>query len=520
MLSILRAVASLAAGLALASTSFGAWTAAKKPEGGVDISRDGKPVAHFVFGDSELKPYLHLFGPNGELLTEWSADQQFPHHRGIFIGWNKIQSDLGSDDLWHLRRSETLKVRSVETRASATGAVIHATVEWRSAKKDAAGDSLLLLEERILDISQSKDGTTQVDARFTLKAARDLKLDGDLQHAGIHFRGSKELSKREAETKYLWEPPLPGPGGKVASPDLKWCRLIFPIGNNWFTATEFNAPGNPVEELSWRAYGRFGFFFKQSLKRDETLTVNYRFLVAPHDNSGEEKQRQQIGAEYKKYATSSRYEVRTRHDPNGIGKFYLGREIAHVMGHQGADWLERPERAQEENPDKMVELLGLKPGDHVADIGAGTGYITWRMAKKVGPEGKVSAVEIQQEMLDLLIPRMKERGLNNVVPVLGGESDPKLPPNSIDLAIMVDVYHELSEPAEMMENLVAALKPGGRIAFVEFRAEDPNVPIKSVHKMTEAQIRKEAAAAGLEWEKTIPDLPWQHLVIARKPMKP
>jgi len=213
------------------------------------------------------------------------------------------------------------------------------------------------------------------------------------------------------------------------------------------------------------------------------------------------------------------YETRQERaiDPNGINKFYLGRQIAHVMGHQAADWLERPERVDEEKPDRMVELLELKPGEAVADIGAGTGYLSWRMARKVGEKGKVFAVEIQQEMLDLLGGKMKERGVANVVPVLGTISDPKLPENSVDLAIMVDVYHEFSHPKEMMEGIVRALKPGGRVAFVEFRAEDPAVPIKHVHKMSEAQVKKEAEAAGLKWEKTIGELPWQHLIIARKP---
>jgi len=219
------------------------------------------------------------------------------------------------------------------------------------------------------------------------------------------------------------------------------------------------------------------------------------------------------------FAAETRYETRAQHDPNGIGKFYMGREIAHVMGHQGADWLERPERAEEEKPDKMIDLLGLKPGQMVADIGAGTGYISWRMAQKITPNGKVYGVDIQQEMLDLLAKNMKERGITKVVGVLGTETDPKLPPSSTDLVIMVDVYHEFSEPYEMMTNIVNALKPGGRVAFVEYRAEDPDVPIKLVHKMSEAQVKKEAAAVGLEWEKTIGDLPRQHLILVRKPSK-
>jgi SAM-dependent methyltransferase len=213
----------------------------------------------------------------------------------------------------------------------------------------------------------------------------------------------------------------------------------------------------------------------------------------------------------------ARYETRAIHDPDGIGKFYMGREIAHVMGHEGADWLERPERTEEENPDKMVELLGIKPGQAVADIGAGSGYITQRLAAKAGSSGKVYAVDIQQEMLDLIAKKMKSRGVRNVTPVLGTIKNPNLPTNAVDLVVMVDVYHEFSEPEAMMRHIVESLKPGGRVAFVEYRAEDPNVPIKRVHKMSEAQVKKEAAAAGLKWEVTLEDLPRQHLIIFRGP---
>jgi precorrin-6B methylase 2 len=211
-----------------------------------------------------------------------------------------------------------------------------------------------------------------------------------------------------------------------------------------------------------------------------------------------------------------RYETRKDHDRDGIGKFYMGREIAEVMGHQGADWLERPDREEEEKVSLLVKLLDLKPGEQVADIGAGTGYVSWRIANLVQPDGRVYAVDIQQEMLDLLGAKMKAHGITNVLPVLGTISDPKLPPNSIDLVVMVDVYHEFSHPYEMMQNIVTALKSGGRVAFVEYRAEDPNVPIKRLHKMSVDQVKKEAAAAGLTWEKTLEDLPRQHLIIFKK----
>ena len=214
--------------------------------------------------------------------------------------------------------------------------------------------------------------------------------------------------------------------------------------------------------------------------------------------------------------TAMRYETRAEHDPDGIGKFYLGREIAQVMGHQGADWLERPERETEERPDLALAALKLKPGDAVADIGAGTGYFSWRMAKLVGEKGVVYAVDIQQEMIDLLAQKMTERKVGNVKGVLGTITDPKLPAGKVDLVIMVDVYHEFSHPLEMMANICRALKPGGRVVFVEYRGEDPDVPIKRVHKMTVAQVRKEMAVQPLEYVDTIETLPRQHVIVFRK----
>lgn len=219
-------------------------------------------------------------------------------------------------------------------------------------------------------------------------------------------------------------------------------------------------------------------------------------------------------------ADNPRYEVRPAEDPNGIGKYYMGRQIAHVMGHQAADWLERPEREQEEQTEKMIDWLRLKFGDNVADIGAGTGYITWRMAKKIAPTGKVYAVEIQQEMLDLLSANMKQRGISNVVQTLGTVTDPKLPANALDLIIMVDVYHEFDHPYEMTDAMVRSLKPGGRLVFVEFRKEDRSVPIKELHKMSIAQVKKEMSIHPLEYSETITNLPWQHVIIFKKLQKP
>jgi SAM-dependent methyltransferase len=211
-----------------------------------------------------------------------------------------------------------------------------------------------------------------------------------------------------------------------------------------------------------------------------------------------------------------RYATRAQHDPDGIGKFYQGREIAQVMGHLAIDWLERPEREQEEAPTKLMKALQLKPGMVVADVGAGSGYFSFRIAKEVGNTGKVLAVDIQQEMLDFLSQRSKELKVPNVEPVLGTESDPKLPANGVDLILMVDVYHEFSYPHEMTANMVKALKPGGKLVFVEYRGEDQWVPIKPLHKMTERQVLLEMQDFPLKHKTTNPILPRQHIIIFEK----
>jgi SAM-dependent methyltransferase len=211
------------------------------------------------------------------------------------------------------------------------------------------------------------------------------------------------------------------------------------------------------------------------------------------------------------------YETRKNHDPNGTGKFYMGREIAQVMGHEAAGWLERPERDQEEKPALLHKALKLKPGDVVADVGAGSGYHTFRMAKIVGDKGKILAVDIQQEMLDLINKKAKRQKRKNIETVLGVEDDPKLPPESCDLILLVDVYHEFSHPYEMTKAMVTALKPGGRLAFVEYRLEDDSVPIKLVHKMSQKQVVKEMSVHPLKWRTTLDVLPWQHIVMFEKP---
>lgn len=214
-----------------------------------------------------------------------------------------------------------------------------------------------------------------------------------------------------------------------------------------------------------------------------------------------------------------RYKFRRLHDPNGIGKFYMGREIAHVMGFgrggKGAEWLEREEREREERLTLLVKSLKLKPGMVVADIGAGSGVISFLLAEQLAPQGKVVAVDVQQKMLDRLKKRMEARKIKNIELVKGTQKSPKLKPASIDWVIMVDVYHEFEFPYEMFLEISKSLKPGGKVAFVEYRKEDPTVPILLVHKMYERQVKKEAGLPefGLKWVETIGVLPRQHIVV-------
>ncbi len=215
----------------------------------------------------------------------------------------------------------------------------------------------------------------------------------------------------------------------------------------------------------------------------------------------------------------NRYEFNPRHDPNGLGKFYLGREIAHVMTHEGAGWLDRTEREKEENPKRLLELLKIRPDQVVVDFGAGSGYYTLRMAALV-PKGKAVAVDIQPEMLAIIERKKMAEGLSNIELIRNTEEDPKLPPDSADLILLVDVYHELSLPYEVTRSLAKALKPGGRLVLVEFRLEDPEVPIKLVHKMSEKQVLRELREIPeLEHVETLKELPWQHVIIHRRKVK-
>ena len=209
------------------------------------------------------------------------------------------------------------------------------------------------------------------------------------------------------------------------------------------------------------------------------------------------------------------YEQKSAASSDGIGKVYMGREISQVMGHQGAMWLERPTRESQEQPSKIVDALDLKDTDVVADIGAGTGYMSFRIAPKVS-DGKVFAVDIQPEMLDIIDFYKKRTKINNVEPVLATVTNPNLPSKSVDLALMVDAYHEFEYPKEVMEGVVKSLKPGGRAVLVEYRGENPFIAIKRLHKMTQNQVKKEMKAVGLTWKETKELLPQQHLMIFEK----
>jgi precorrin-6B methylase 2 len=200
----------------------------------------------------------------------------------------------------------------------------------------------------------------------------------------------------------------------------------------------------------------------------------------------------------------------------GIGKFYMGREISFVMGHQAAEWLNRPSRIEEEMPDSVVENMNLNEDDVVADIGAGSGYFSFRIARKV-PNGKVLAVDIQPEMLELIEDTKASDGVDNIEGILGQIDDPNLPLDSIDAAIMVDAYHEFSHPFEMINGITNALRPGGRIFLLEYRGEDASVPIRPLHKMTQAQVIREMNVFGLEHTDTLDFLPWQHMMVFTKP---
>ena len=257
------------------------------PGSAVDALQDGKPVARLVHGDGQIKPFLHIFGADGELVTNPGLDKAgkgaglFNHHRGIFIGWNKVSSDLGNYDMWHRGgsgqgRYDIVKFENTTTKNS--GSIV-AFIKWRATKKDNSGSDVIISERRTFTVSRPKGEYTQVDANFELKAERDVSLGGDLQHAGVHFRAHTEVATRNKETSYLWEPSEAKGGGRVIHDNHQWARLLFPIGKRWYTAQEMNSPKNGVKELSWRDYGRFGYFLPKKLKKDDPFQLRFRFAI-------------------------------------------------------------------------------------------------------------------------------------------------------------------------------------------------------------------------------------------------
>jgi ubiquinone/menaquinone biosynthesis C-methylase UbiE len=208
------------------------------------------------------------------------------------------------------------------------------------------------------------------------------------------------------------------------------------------------------------------------------------------------------------------YQIRNG-DPNGINKWYMGRQIAQVMSHYGIDWLERDERDLEENTSLLLKNLAVKPGMVIADIGAGSGYHSALLSKMVG-SGKVFAIDVEPEMIAYLNERIKKEKLSHIIPVLSTEQKLSLPENTVDMMLLVDVYHEFSHPYEMALSMRAALKPGGKLVLVEFRSEDPKVPIKTIHKMSLVQAIKEFKAVGFKFDKNIDNLPWQHCMVFTK----
>ena len=228
------------------------------------------------------------------------------------------------------------------------------------------------------------------------------------------------------------------------------------------------------------------------------LGTNYAFAA------GKLSEKSSANAIYQHYPAST----------DGIGKVYMGREIAQVMGYQGAAWLERESRESEERTDILLRALNLKKGMIVADIGAGTGYLSRRMAASVGLQGSIYAVDVQSEMIAKL--KSLAKSYPNIKPVLSSPSDIKLAANSLDMAVLVDVYHELEFPYEVAQSIWDALKPGAKLVLVEYRAEDDKVPIKNIHKMTQAQVIKELSVLPFRWHNTVTSLPWQHVIVFTK----
>lgn len=272
-----------------------------------------------------------------------------------------------------------------------------------------------------------------------------------------------------------------------------------------------NASNTPTDNASHQTHGRSTHTLRHSLV---SLATGFLFLLLAMSLTATSLTAPLILGVLLAAGSNSIAQAQEKPDapvPEPLTK-YLGRRIALPMSYHGIPWLNRPERIQEENPEEMLEQLKVQPGMTVCDMGCGDGYYTIELARRVGPTGKVIAVDIQPEMLQELSRRCEQNNLKNVDMILGLPHDPKLPEGKLDLILMVDVYHEFSNPIEMLESMRNSLKKDGRIALVEFRGEDPQVPIKPEHKMTKKQILKEYEANAFRLVDQYDRLPWQHLM--------
>ena len=286
--------------MALSATTAQGWTIQDianedLPGRSIEIRNDGQRVAGLIYGEGQYKPYLAVYDREGRRITNPGINAggkrigRFPHHRGIYIGWNHIDSDLGRDDLWHLHNGEHMGMVSLERQeTNADSATIEVLIHWLSKDRTDELAGKLIEERRTFTISRPQ-GRTQIDKRSELTALRDLKLGGDLQHAGLHFRAAAAVDEVRGETKYLFSPAdLPAGNGRIISDDLQWVNFRFPLFGQWYSVTQMNAPENRSTELSWRDYGRFGFFLQDELKRGETRVMKSRFIVSEAPVHGED----------------------------------------------------------------------------------------------------------------------------------------------------------------------------------------------------------------------------------------
>jgi len=300
------------------------------PGQNVTVTRDGTIVARLIYGEGQQIPYLALYDSDGQLVTnpgmagkEGKVVGSEPHHRGIFIGWQRVQSDLGVANLWSIGAGARMTLVDLpELSTTGESATIVARVEWRAPAKDANGSDLLLVETRRMTITRPTPAdVATVDTSFRLVPARDLRLDGDVQHAGIHLRTSHVVAEQPKLTSYLWAPDVPGVAGKVVSPQLQWGEFLFPLHGRWYSAAQLNAPGNPIEEFSTREYGRFGFFFKKDLKKDEALTVRYRFIVRNAETPAQDPRRSPEQIAKARAAAEAAYAAYVRDSKERVPRF-------------------------------------------------------------------------------------------------------------------------------------------------------------------------------------------------------